>query len=64
MAIEAARLKVTVGADTSDAEKGIAGFDKKMTSTTQKMAQTGGMMDPWHYHAPTRHCHSLSKHSR
>ncbi len=44
MSFEAARLNVTVGADTSAAEKGITGFSNKLNNASQKMAATGGML--------------------
>ncbi len=44
MAMEAARLKVTVGSDTSSAEQGLESFSGKLNSASQKMAQMGGKM--------------------
>jgi TP901 family phage tail tape measure protein len=41
MPITAARLQVDVGADTSDAEAGIKGFDRKLNSMTRDMTRTG-----------------------
>jgi TP901 family phage tail tape measure protein len=41
MAIEAARLMVSVGADVSDAQQGVSKFGKGLDSTAKKLATTG-----------------------
>ncbi len=44
MAITAAVLKVDVTANTSDAEKGVASFGKKLDNTAKNMAVAGGAL--------------------